>query len=242
MKIILFAAAAALPTLAQAQTAPAPAAPAAAPAAATATVGAAVVDTGGAQVGTVEAVTPQAVLINTGTTKVGVAPQSLTGGAKGLTIAMTKAQLDAAGAQQAQQTAAALQQKLVPGATVTGAGGASVGTVKATDGQYVTVTTTKGDVKLPVSGFGPAANGVVVGLTQAQIDQATAGNSAAGGTSASAGSGTAAAGTSASTTSTTTTDTSGSTAQPDAAVVSDVAPTKTTTKTTKSTKRTTRSN
>ena len=58
------------------------------------------------------------------------------------------------------------------GATVYGASGNSVGTIKAMDSQFVTLTTEKGDVRLPVAGVGPGLKGPVIGLTAEQLDAA----------------------------------------------------------------------
>lgn len=163
------------PAVLQAQTAPAapapaPSGPAAAPAAPT--PGATIYDSAGAVIGTVDQVTPQAVVVNVDNAKVSLPPASIGSGPQGLRIALTRAQVVAA-AQQAQAGAQQqLQAQLTPGATVRGSGGIVVGTVKAADAQYVTLTTTKGDVKLPMSGFGMGANGPVIGMTAAQLDAA----------------------------------------------------------------------
>lgn len=172
---------------AQAQTAPstAPAAGAQASAGAAPTAGATVYGSDGQPLGTVDSVTGSAVVLNTGTAKVAVPPTSIGKGAKGLTMAMTKQQLDAAQAQQQQQTAAAVQSKLTPGTTVLGLNGAQAGTIKAADAQYVTLTVSSNgrDAKLPVSGFSANAQGqVVIGMTAEQLTTATGG--AAGGTAA----------------------------------------------------------
>lgn len=58
------------------------------------------------------------------------------------------------------------------GATVYGAAGTPVGTIKALDAQYVTLATDKGEVRLPVAGVGPGLKGPVIGLTAAQLDAA----------------------------------------------------------------------
>lgn len=60
------------------------------------------------------------------------------------------------------------------GVTVYDPAGTSVGTIKAIDATYVTLTTPKGEVKLPAAGVGPGRNGAAVGLTAAQIDAAVA--------------------------------------------------------------------
>lgn len=193
-----FMVAAALPVAAQAQmqpqTAPTPSGAAApgqassttAPsgatssASATPTVGATVYDSTGAVVGTVDSMAPGAAVINTGTNKVALPLNAIGPGAKGLTASMTKQQLDAAAAQAQAQAVSQMRAKLVPGAKVNGSAGAPVGTVKAADSEYVTLTTPKGDVKLPVNGFGPGPNDtIVIGLTAAQLDAAVAGAKAA---------------------------------------------------------------
>lgn len=52
--------------------------------------------------------------------------------------------------------------------------GVEVGTIKAIDGQYVTVTTAKGDAKVPVAGVGPGQNNAVIGASAATIEAAVA--------------------------------------------------------------------
>lgn len=155
------------PAAAQAQTT-APAAASATPA-----VGATVTGSDKAVIGTVKAVTPQAIVIDTGTNQVPVPPNSVgkdaIGG--GWHMAMTKTQLDAAVEQQKAQMAAAVQAAAVPGAQVHGTGGAVLGTVKVADAQAITLTTAKGDAKLPVAAFGMGPTGLSVGYTQQQFDQ-----------------------------------------------------------------------
>ncbi|AXJ97112.1 MULTISPECIES: hypothetical protein [unclassified Sphingomonas] len=174
-----------VPAAAQAQQA-APAAPVAqangtaTATATTPTVGATIYDSAGVSLGTVAQVTPQAIILNTGTAQVPVPPSSIGKTDKGFAMAMTKADLDAAVASSQAQAQAALKAKLVPGTAVAGLNGTPVGTVKAADAQFVTVTTTKGDVKLPINGFSANAQGqVIVGLTAEQIAAATAGNASA---------------------------------------------------------------
>lgn len=159
------------------------AAPAQQPAPAAPTVGATLYDSAGVEVGRIEQVTAQAVVVDVDGSKVGLPPASMGPGPKGLTVAATRAQLVAA----AQQAKAQLQAQLTPGATVRGAQGATVGTIKSTDGNLVTVTTPKGDVALPIAGFGAGPNGPVVGMTQAQIDAALAEANAGAAASGSAG-------------------------------------------------------
>lgn len=152
--------------------------PIATPAAAQATepaVGATVVDTAGAQVGTIETLTNGTAVINTGTNKVGYPVTSMTPGPNGVIIAMTKAQLDASYAEQVAKAKADLQSKLVAGTPVRSRNGAAqVGVIKAADPEFVTVTTTaKGDVRLPANGFSlDAQGGVIIGLTVDEFNAA----------------------------------------------------------------------
>ncbi|WP_375429198.1 hypothetical protein [uncultured Sphingomonas sp.] len=161
------------PMVLEAQTAPTqPAAPATAATAATPTVGATVYDSAGAAVGTIDQVTPQAVVLSVDDAKVSLPPASIGSGPQGLRIALTRAQVVAAAAQAQAGAEQQLMAQLTPGAMVRGSTGTAVGTVKSTDAQYVTLTTTKGDVKLPISGFAMGASGPVIGMTAAQLDAA----------------------------------------------------------------------
>lgn len=173
--LMLASAALAVPASIAAQTtAPTPAATAK-PA-----VGATVYDQSGAMVGTIASMTASAVTIDTGTHKVPVPPTSVGTNAKGVVMAMTKAQLDAAYEQASAQAGAQLKAKLVPGTPVNSLhGAATIGTIKMADDQFVTVTTAKGDVKLPVNGFSTDAQGrVIVGLTADQFNAAVGGSAA----------------------------------------------------------------
>lgn len=178
-----------MPAAAVAQQAPAAGATAQAGASTTATtptVGTTIYDSAGVSLGTVASVTPQAIVLNTGTAQVPVPPTSIGKTDKGFAMAMTKSQLDAAVAASQAQAQAALKAKLVPGTAVTGLGGAALGTIKSADAQFVTLTTAKGDVKLPINGFSADANGkVIVGITADQLAAATA-SASAGATSSAA--------------------------------------------------------
>ena len=161
-----------VPAAAQAQQA-APAAATAAP-----TVGATIFDSAGVSLGTVDSVTPQAIVINTGTAKVPVPPTSIGKTGKGFAMAMTKADLDAAVAGAQAQAQAAVKAKLVPGGSVSGINGSPVGTIKAADAQSVTITTAKGEAKLPVSAFSANASGqLIIGMTAADLEAQIAADS-----------------------------------------------------------------
>jgi preprotein translocase subunit YajC len=181
------AAAGLIPSIASAQTAPTTA-PAGAQASATASVatGATVYDTSGGVVGTVASTDGTNAVIDTGTNKAAVPLTSLGKGAQGPVLAMTKAQLDAAAGAQQQQASAAFRSQLVTGASVYGSGGTKLGTIKVVDASMVTLTTDKGDAKLPIAGFGPGPQGVTIGMTAAQLSAAMGAGTSADGADASA--------------------------------------------------------
>ncbi|MGK6324186.1 hypothetical protein ACMGDM_14045 [Sphingomonas sp. DT-51] len=183
--VLALASAAALPGSALAQAS----APAQAPATggAAVTTGATVYDTSGGVVGTVESTDGTNAVVNTGTVKAAIPLTSLGKGAQGPVLAMTKAQLEAAAGQQQAQASADFKSKLVPGATVYGTGGSQLGTIKSVDASGVTLTTADGPVVLPTTGFGPGPQGVMLGMTAAQLKAAM---TAAGGGSAGASSST----------------------------------------------------
>jgi preprotein translocase subunit YajC len=152
----------------------APAAAAAAPAAASVAAGAKVFDAQGGEVGTVDSVTNGVAVVNTGTNKVGLPLASFGAGASGPTISMTKAELDTAASQAAQKSAADLKAQLATGATVYGRAGETIGTIKAADAEFVTITRPKGEVKLPITAFGKGDKGVMISMTVQELDQAMA--------------------------------------------------------------------
>jgi hypothetical protein len=139
----------------------------------TPTVGATVSGAGGEQIGTIASVTADAAVIDNGTNKAAVPLNAFSQGPNGLTITLTKAQFDAAAAQAAGQAQSQLRQQLVAGAQVKASDNTTViGTVKAVEGDLVTLTTTKGEIRVPLSGFAAGPNGLVSGLTPAQIEAA----------------------------------------------------------------------
>jgi rRNA processing protein Gar1 len=157
--------------LAQSAT-PAPAA-AAAPATPNVAVGASVVDQSGAPVGTIESVTGGNAVISTGTAKAAVPASSFAQGPNGLVIGITKADLEA------QVSKASTPQQIAAGMAVSDAQGGAVGKVDAVSGDLVTVATANAKAQLPKSAFAQGANGLVIGMTAAQLEAAA---KAAGGT------------------------------------------------------------
>ncbi|MFK3890225.1 hypothetical protein [Sphingomonas sp. NPDC079357] len=187
--VIALATAALIPGAALAQAAPAqaPAGAQTAPAAGAAvTTGATVYDTSGGVVGTVESTDGSNAVVNTGTVKAAIPLTSLGKGAQGPVLAMTKAQLEAAAGQQQAQASAEFKSKLVPGATVYGTGGTQLGTIKSVDASGVTLTTADGDAVLPVTGFGPGPQGILLGMTAAQLKAAMSAAAPAAGAGATA--------------------------------------------------------
>lgn len=137
-------------------------------------VGATIYDTAGAEVGTVDSMTADSVVVSTGTNKVAIPPTSFGPGANGPVLAATRAQLDAAAGQAAGAAKAALTAKLVPGAEIRGSGGTVIGTVKTIEGDLVLVETPKGEVRVPSAGFTVGASGLVLGMSAADFDAAVA--------------------------------------------------------------------
>jgi len=138
--------------------------------------GATISDATGAEVGTVDQVNGNVVIVNTGTNRVGVPLGNFAAGPNGPVLGNTKAQLDAAAAQSAAEMKAKLQSLLVVGTPVHGTGGVVLGTVKTVTTDLVTVTTDGGaSARLPISGFAAGPDGLVFGITAAQF-QAAVGN------------------------------------------------------------------
>lgn len=181
-KLMLLSGAALLAAPALAQTAPAASqAPAAsgtptatpatgAPAAGTTAevaVGAKVVDTAGADVGTIESVAGPNVVLSTGTAKVQVPASSFAKGPNALVFGMTKADVEAKVAQ-----ASSAPVDITVGAVVSGPGGAKVGTVKEVADDGVVVASDTAQAKLPKTSFAKGTDGLVIGMTPAQFDAA----------------------------------------------------------------------
>lgn len=170
MKKTLIAAAIAAMSLAPvAAVAQAPAANAAAP-----TVGAKVFDPEGNEVGSVESVQGDVVTISTGTARAGVPKGALAMREKGLTIGMTKAQLESAVSGATAQNGAAKDTALVADAPLKSSDGVVLGTVTKVEGDDVTVTLNDGAtvaLKKSYIGVGPD-NSLALGMTAADFAKA----------------------------------------------------------------------
>jgi len=175
-------------TAAPAETAT-PAAGAAAPAAGAATPstgavqitqGATVTGNDGNPIGTVMQVTPQAVVVDTGMNQIPLPRDAFAQGDTGLTLNITKTELDTSYSQQMAALEAQVSEKLVAGTPVMTADSQPLGTVDTVQGENVVLAMT-GDEKLTLGKdvFAVDSNGsLMVRATKAQIDQAMAGSAA----------------------------------------------------------------
>lgn len=171
MKNSLIAAAIAAASLAPvAVVAQEPAAAAAAP-----TVGAKVFDAQGNEVGTVEGIQGDIVTVSTGTARAGLPKSAFVTREKGLTIGMTKAQLEAAVNGAASETNAAVEAALVANAPIKSSDGVVLGTIAKVEGEDVTVTLTDGaTVVLKKAYIGLSADGALaVGMSATDFAKAT---------------------------------------------------------------------
>ncbi len=147
----------------------------AAPTPANITVGASIYDAKGGDVGTVDSIVGDNVVVSTGSQKVTLSKAAFAQWPKGLTIAMTRDELNAAADQAKAQGAQALASALVAGAEVHSLGGnAVVGTVKSVEAEQVLLTTAKGDVNIPKSAFVMGSAGLSVGFSAEQFEAAVA--------------------------------------------------------------------
>ena len=147
----------------------------AAAAAAAPTVGAKVFDPEGQEVGTVESVQGDIVTVSTGTARAGLPASAFVTREKGLTIGMTKAQVEAAVGGAAAQTSAAKDAALVADAPLKSSDGVVLGTITKVEGDDVTVTLNEGGtvaLKKSYIGVGPDKS-LALGMTAADFAKAT---------------------------------------------------------------------
>ena len=146
----------------------APAAAAVAP-----TVGAKVFGPEGNEVGTVENVQGDVILINTGTARAGLPVSAFAMREKGLTIGMTKAQLEAA-VQGAKPDAAAKDAAMVVDAPIHSSDGQVLGTISKVEGDDVTLALPSGaSVAFKKANIGLMGDGTLaIGMTGADFAKA----------------------------------------------------------------------
>ena len=82
------------------------------------------------------------------------------------------AQTPAPTAQAAAPTAAAAMPNVTVGAAVSDASGAPVGTIEAVSGGNATISTGTAKAGIPLTSFAQGPNGLVIGMTKAQIEAA----------------------------------------------------------------------
>jgi hypothetical protein len=129
------------------------------------TPGTSVVDASGAPVGTIESVTAQGAVVSTGTAKANLPLNAFAKRDNGVAISMTKAELEAAVSNVAPP-------KIEVGANVNDTTGAKVGTIESVTGDQVVVATASSKAALPTKAFAQGPNGLVIGMTAAQLEAA----------------------------------------------------------------------
>ena len=178
MKLSLFAAlglgVAVAPSIALAQAAPA------ANVAESLATGTMVYDPQGGEVGTIDSVSADAIVLDTGTSKATLPRSAFGTSPKGPTVSATKAQIDAAVANAMAEANQALEAALVAGAEVRGQAGAVVGTVGEVSGDNVILERPEGAVSLPKSMFAANNGKPVLKMTAGELEAAASAASAGG--------------------------------------------------------------
>lgn len=136
------------------------------------TAGATIYDPQGGEVGKIDSLTNDAVVVDTGASKATLPKSAFAGGSKGPTVTITKAQIDEQVAAATQKAATALDAALVAGAEVKGKAGAPIGTIKEVTGENVVIDRVAGPVSLSRKAFGVGAQGLFISMTAAELDAA----------------------------------------------------------------------
>lgn len=139
------------------------------------TPGMAVSDPAGGAVGTIASVSAETAIVATGTHKVALPLTSFAKNDKGAVIGLTRTELDAAAAKAAENEAATLRARIIPGVMISGSQGNALGTVKAIEGDLVVVASEHGDARLPIAAIGNDPKGLMVGMTAADFEAAVKG-------------------------------------------------------------------
>ncbi len=132
------------------------------------TVGAKVFDPEGNEVGSVEAVAGDVVTVNTGLARAGLPKTAFAMREKGLTIGMTKAQLEAAVLGAKAEAGEAKAKAMVVDAPIQSSDGKVLGTISKIEGDDVTMMLANGDgatALLKKSNIGFVNNALVIGMT-----------------------------------------------------------------------------
>lgn len=125
-----------------------------------------VVDTSGGVVGSVVRVDGANVVIKTDKHEVALPKTSFTAHEGKLLFGMNQAQLNA----EVEKSQAEAAKSIVPGATVKGSAGTSIGTIEAVDSETITIKLASGSlVRVPRSGVAAGNGEVVIGLTAEEL-------------------------------------------------------------------------
>lgn len=133
-------------------------------------VGTVIYDPQGGEVGKIDTISGDAIVVDTGAHKATLPRNAFGTGAKGPTVTITKAQIDEQVAAAAQKAAAALDAALVVGAEVKGKAGTPVGTVKEVSADKVVIDRAAGPVALARNAIGLSAQGLFISLTAEELD------------------------------------------------------------------------
>jgi preprotein translocase subunit YajC len=125
-----------------------------------------VVDPSGGAVGTVTSVQGDTLTLKAGTHEVQLPLASFTANQGKLLFGMTAAQLEAA--------MASAQASVAAGANVYGSDGTLAGSIESVEDSLVTIKLASGgSVRIPRSGVSASANGAVLGITTAKLNELT---------------------------------------------------------------------
>lgn len=136
------------------------------------TVGSVIYDPQGGEVGKIDSVSGDAIVVDTGAHKATLPRTAFGIGAKGPMVTITKAQIDEQVAAGAQKAAAALEAALVVGAEVKGKAGTPIGTLKEVSADKVVIDRTAGPVALARNAVGLGPQGLFISLTAEELDAA----------------------------------------------------------------------
>lgn len=146
-------------------------------------VGATVYGSDGAEVGKIEETPNGNVVIFTGTNRATLPASSLGRNEKGLTIAMTKEQLDAAVSAATAKADEAIAAALVAGAKVSGSDGVEIGAVQKVEGDNVTLDLPSGSaIVLPKNQFQAKPAGLSLFMSSTEFQAAVSAATASPGT------------------------------------------------------------
>jgi hypothetical protein len=134
--------------------------------------GVTVYDPQGAEVGKIQSVSGENVILDTGVAKALLPKSAFGAGAKGPSVNATKAQVEQLVAAADAKADAAFDAALIPGAEVRGRSGALVGTIKEVTGEQILLDRPTGPVSLTKKAFALGPAGLTISLTAAELEAA----------------------------------------------------------------------